>query len=168
MVLGGLAALVSLGLAIGFVFRQAGYFALTSSRGPTEALTGVLLLIACGAYYGAAKFYCAQWLAMSPRSIARAVVERAVLPGAVIMLLVRMPFGALGSVEMTLLLLLAVSLTDLGGGMRRAMAHRFAELDAMNRRMLFSRYPPRHRADLLPMDVLFFLLTAGLLFRRFT
>ena len=169
--LGGAEGLIAAVLAAAFVLRQADSYSRTANeRFVSEAALGLLLVAACGLYYVAGKIYCANWSAVAPKSVLRILVERAVLPAVTVVLLTRSAFtpDTMGALELSLLVLLMLSLMDLRGGVRRAVEPHVTEVSPTNRRLCYLKFPPKSRADIAPMDLLFFGLTFLLLLKRFT
>lgn len=116
------------------------------------------------------QFYCGEWKKLSPHSIPQAAFQRLIFPMATVLLIIHPHhFISNGSPWFLALstALLIVSLADFDSSIKLAVGKAFSNLNATNKRVLYSNYPPVSRADIFPMDLIVNLATALMIAKKF-
>ena len=103
------------------------------------------------------KYYCLEWKKLSSKSSIRILLDRLFYPAITVILIGSQSHFSSPSLEglaITSGVILFFALIDIDSSIGRSVANIFSDLNVMNRKMLYSRYPPKSRADILPMDLI--------------
>jgi hypothetical protein len=116
------------------------------------------------------KYYCTEWRNISDKSLLRVLLEKVVFPLLTIYLVT--PKRLLGGVEEldSLLVFLGflfyLSAVDVDSSISRVVYNQFKNMNALNRKYLYSTFPPRGRSDIYPFDFIIFLFTSFMVLRK--
>jgi len=139
---------------------------LTSLHGFSPTL---LILVVCGSFYLAGKVYAKEWGLVSDKSIIKMLFERIWLPFLTVYIFSKSEHLFLESTgNNILIILLILSLSDFDNSFSRFVRRKFSDVNEINRKLCYSVYPPKNRADIFPMDLIFMTLSIGILIKKLT
>lgn len=118
------------------------------------------------------KFYCTEWRRLSGGAVIEALFEKILFPLITIYLVT--PKGLINgaeqidSVMVFFGILFFISAVDVDSSIARIVHKKFQNMNATNRKYLYSTYPPRVRGDILPLELIVLLMTIVMIIRKLT
>lgn len=103
------------------------------------------------------KYYCLEWKKLSSKSSIRVLLDKLFYPAISVVLIGGSSHYSSNFLEGLVVasgITLLFALIDIDSSIGRSVATIFSDLNVTNRKMLYSRYPPKSRADILPMDLI--------------
>lgn len=135
----------------------------------SEFSGGLILLFVCVAFYLAGKIYSREWGLVKKKSNLKIIFERIWLPLLTVYIFSKNDFLFTESVfENLLIILLIISLADIDNSISRFVDTKFSDVNEVNRKICYLKYPPRDRVDIFPMEIIFHILSIVILIKKLT
>jgi hypothetical protein len=132
----------------------------------------ILVISFAGLFVTSWKFYCAEWKQLSGKTIIQLFFEKVFFPLVTVFLVTpKMILDNIGQPDILILitgLLFIITLADIDSSIGKTVYNKFRKMNATNRRILYSAYPPRTRGDLLPLDAIIFIIIFVMIIRKLT
>lgn len=110
------------------------------------------VMLAC--LYVAGKVYAQEWKRLSGNTLALRIFSWVFLPSFIVFLLVDLEVS-IGVWWWGVVLFAWFGMVDFGGAVEACVLRWFGEINHINRRVCYSKYPPMTRSDMFPMDLYF-------------
>jgi len=130
----------------------------------------ILYLTLLFVYYLLGKIYSIHWTEITGKTLLSSLTEKIIVPAVCVFSIIdikNFEKNIESGFFVVSLLLLAIFLVDIKSHVREFISERFQHVGIHDMRVMYLKYPPKDRADIIPMDIAFYGAMIFLLIKKF-